>query len=155
LVQGYDPASGKLYQVSDQVGSYNLATIQAGAEVIFDLSTFLDHPGWQRMWLQYCRLGSAPAEVLLRDKDTGNEGADGRYVGEQGAASQGTPRLAAYAYAVTRNPAFAKPAVASLPPVRRWRHRDAAGRRCPHLDAVRRGAAHLDQWRRAIGPQRD
>ena len=37
-----------------------------------------------------------------------------RYVGEQGAASQGTPRLAAYAYAVTRNPAFAKPAVASL-----------------------------------------
>jgi hypothetical protein len=114
LVQGYDPASGKLYQVSDQVGSYNLATIQAGAEVIFDLNTFLDHPGWQRMWLQYCRLGSAPAEVLLRDKDTGNEGADGRYVGEQGAASQGTPRLAAYAYAVTRNPAFAKPAVASL-----------------------------------------
>jgi hypothetical protein len=114
LVQGYDPATGKLYPVSDQVGSYNLATIQAGAQVIFDLNTFLDHPGWQRMWLQYCRLGSAPAEVLLRDKETGNEGSDGRYVGEQGASSQGTPRLAAYAYAATRNPAFAKPAVASL-----------------------------------------
>jgi hypothetical protein len=64
LVYGYDPKTGKLYQVSDQVGSYNLTTIQGGAQVIFELNEFLDHPGWQKMWLQYCRLGSAPAEVL-------------------------------------------------------------------------------------------
>jgi hypothetical protein len=114
LVYGYDPKTGKLYQVSDQVGSYNLTTIQGGAQVVFELNEFLDHPGWEKMWLQYCRLGSAPADVLLKDKETGNEGADARYLGEQGLQSQGTPRLAAYAYWKTKNAAFAKPATASL-----------------------------------------
>jgi hypothetical protein len=114
LVYGYDPKTGKLYQVSDQVGSYNLTTIQGGAQVIFELNEFLDHPAWQKMWLQYCRLGSAPADVLLKDKESGNEGADARYLGEQGLMSQGTPRLAAYAYWKTKNAAFAKPATASL-----------------------------------------
>jgi hypothetical protein len=114
LVFGYDPATSRLFQVSPEVGSYNLATIQGGAQVVFELNEFLDHPGWQRMWLQYCRLGNAPAEVLRRDQETGAEGADGQYLGEQGPGSQGTPRLAAYAYWKTRNPAFARPAVASL-----------------------------------------
>jgi hypothetical protein len=66
------------------------------------------------MWLQYCRIGSAPADVLIKDKETGNEGADGRFLGEQGRTSQGTPRLAAYAYWKTKNPVFAKAATASL-----------------------------------------
>ena len=114
LVFGYDPATSRLFQVSPEVGTYNLATIQGGAQVVFELNEFLDHPGWQRMWLQYCRLGNAPAEVLRRDQETGTEGADGRYLGEQGPGSQGTPRLAAYAYWKTRNPAFARPAIASL-----------------------------------------
>ncbi len=114
LVFGFDPATGKLFQVSDQVGSYNLATIQGGAQVIFELNELIDHPAWQTMWLQYCRLGSAPAEVLLKDKTTGTEGSDGRYVGEQGPQSQGTPRLAAYAYWKTKNAAFARRATAVL-----------------------------------------
>ena len=67
-----------------------------------------------RVWLQYCRLGGAPAAVLKRDQETGNEGADGSYLGEQGANSQGTPRLAAYAYYRTKNPAFAKAALNGL-----------------------------------------
>lgn len=71
LVYGYDPATGKLYPLSNEVGSYNLATIQGGAQVVFELNEFLNHPGWQKMWLQYCRLGSAPAEVLRRDQETG------------------------------------------------------------------------------------
>jgi hypothetical protein len=114
LVYGYDPKTGRLFQLSDEVGSYNLATIQGGAQVIFELNEFLGHPGWEKMWLQYCRIGSAPAEVLVRDKATGNEGADGRYLGEQGRMSQGTPRLAAYAYAKTKNPVFARAATGSL-----------------------------------------
>ena len=81
---------------------------------MFERNEFLDHPGWQRMWLQYCRLGNAPAEMLRRDQETGTEGADGRYLGEQGPGSQGTPRLAAYADWKTRNPAFTRPAIASL-----------------------------------------
>jgi hypothetical protein len=114
LVYGYDPKTGRLFQVSDDVGSYNLATIQGGAQVMFELNEFFDHPGWHRMWLQYCRIGSAPAEVLVKDKTTGNEGADGAYLGEQGRMSQGTPRLAAYAYWKTKNPVFARAAAGSL-----------------------------------------
>jgi hypothetical protein len=114
LVYGYDPATGKLYQVSNQLGSYNLTTIQGGAEVVFELNEFYDHPGWQKMWLQYCRLGNAPAEVLLKDKTTGAEGADAGFVGEQGGFSQGSSRLAAYAYWKTGNAAFAKRAIPAL-----------------------------------------
>jgi hypothetical protein len=114
LVHGYDPKTGKLYQISNQVGSYNLATIQGGAQVVFELNEFFDHATWQKMWLQYCRLGSAPADVLLKDKETGSEGADARFVGEQGGNSQGTPRLAAYAYWKTKNAAYARAAVGAL-----------------------------------------
>ena len=115
LVVGYDPATGKLYQVSDQPGTYNLTTIQGGAEVAFELTGLLGNPTWTKIWLQYCRLGSAPADVLLKDKETGNEGADASLIGEQGGpTSQGTPRLAAYAYYRTRNPAFAQRAIRAL-----------------------------------------
>jgi hypothetical protein len=109
---GYDFATGKLYQVNDQVGTYNLPTIQGGAEVAFELTDQLNDPKWTKMWLQYCRLGTANAAVLQRDKTTGNEGADGSMVGEQGGSnSQGAPRLAAYAYYKTKNPAFAQRAM--------------------------------------------
>jgi hypothetical protein len=47
---------------------------------------------------------------LLKDKETGTEGADGQYV----EGSQGGPRLAAYAYAHTKNPAFARIAINAL-----------------------------------------
>lgn len=115
LVMGYDPATGKLYQVNDQPGAYNLPTIQGGAEVAFELTDLLNDPTWTKMWLQYCRLGTAPAEVLTRDKETGQEGADASLLGEQGGPnSQGTPRLAAYAYYKTKNPAFAQKALAGL-----------------------------------------
>ncbi len=115
LVVGYDPESSRMYQVSDQPGSYNLPTIQGGAEVAFELVELLDDPQWTRMWLQYCRLGTAPAEVLLRDQETGTEGADASYIGESGGAnSQGTPRLAGYVYYKTKNPAFAERAMPAL-----------------------------------------
>lgn len=114
LVYGYDPKTGKLYQVSDQPGAYNLTTIQGGAEVIFELNEFFDNADWQKVWLQYCRLGAAPGEVLRKDQETGTEGADAAYVGEQGGWGQGSPRLAAYAYYKTKNPAYAKRATASI-----------------------------------------
>lgn len=90
--------------------NYNLSTIQGGAEVMFELIPLLGRDDWAKAWLQYCRLGSAPADVLKQDRLTGNEGADARYV--EGA--QGGPRLAAYAYARTKSPAFAQRAVAEL-----------------------------------------
>jgi hypothetical protein len=111
LVMGYDPETGKLYQVSQQAGTYNLPTIQGGAEVAFELTDLLNEPKWEKMWLQYCRLGRAPADVLTRDKETGTEGADASMMGENGANSQGTARLAAWVYSRTKNKAFADRAI--------------------------------------------
>jgi hypothetical protein len=106
LVYGYDPATGKLFKVSDRVGDYNLATIQGGAEVVFELNQLIDNPAWQQAWLQYCRLENAPAVVMEKDMQTHAEGADG--------SEAGPGRLAAYAYAKTGTAAFATVAIREL-----------------------------------------
>jgi YetA-like protein len=115
LVYGYDPATGRLLQLTDQVGEYNLSTIMGGAEVVFELNDVLNDPRWDKLWLQYCRLYLTPhgvseeqmKAVIAKDLTTGTEGADGAYLGVQ----QGGPRMAAYAYLKTKNPVFAKRAV--------------------------------------------
>jgi hypothetical protein len=116
MTVGYDPATGKLIPIPDPVEgkqvpvNYNLSTIQGGAQVMFELIPLLGREDWAKAWLQYCRLGAAPAEVLDKDRVTGAEGADGQYV----EAAQGGARLAAYAFAQTKNPAFAQKAIAAL-----------------------------------------
>jgi len=74
---------------------------------MFELVPLLGRPDFAKAWLQYCRIGGASAEVLTRDRTTGNEGADARYILNE----QSGPRLAAYAYAHTKSPAFAKKAI--------------------------------------------
>ncbi len=106
LVFGYDPSTGKLYQLNDQAGVYNLATIMGGAEVVFELNQMFDDPRWHKLWLQYCRLYSAPADVVRRDMQTGSEGADGTF------ARDG--RLAGYVYSQTKSDAFLKVTIDSL-----------------------------------------
>ncbi len=104
---GYDPKTGVLYTLAeDPFGPYNLQIIMGGAEVIFELNDVIDHPGWHKAWLQYCRLTSAPKQVVARDMTTGNEGNDGAYAGQG--------RLAAYAYMQTKNPAFLKRALGGV-----------------------------------------
>ena len=116
MTVGYDPATGKLLPIPDPIEhqqvpvNYNLSTIQGGAEVMFELVPLLGRADWAKAWLQYCRLGDAPADVLTKDRTTGKEGGDARYV-ERG---QGGPRLAAYAYAQTKDAAFAERAVQAL-----------------------------------------
>jgi hypothetical protein len=120
MTVGYDPASGKLLPIPDPIEKqqvpvlYNLSTIQGGAEVMFELVPLLGRKDFATAWLQYARLGEAPGEVLLKDKTTGAEGAHGEYVEK----AQGGPRLAAYAYSQTKNPAFARHAVDNMS---RWR----------------------------------
>jgi hypothetical protein len=107
----YDPADNKLYPVSDDpYGTYNLTTIMGGAEVIFELNQIIDHPGWDRAWLQYCRLYRAPREVIKKDMRTGTEGADGSYARPD--------RLAGYVYWRTGNEAFVEPALRGV--IGRW-----------------------------------
>ena len=96
---GYDPKTGKLYTLAqDPFGTYNLQIIMGGAELVFELNDVIDHPGWQKAWLQYCRLTDAKEDVVARDMTTGEEGSDGSCAGHG--------RAAAYAYLKTRNPAF-------------------------------------------------
>ncbi len=115
-IVGLDLETGKLTPIRDPVTkgsvpvSYNLATIMGGAEVMFELVPLLGREDFATAWLQYCRIGQAPAEVLTRDRETGSEGADAQYV----LTGQSGPRLAAYAYAKTRNPAFARKAIEGI-----------------------------------------
>jgi len=115
-IVGFDNATGKLIAIPDPTTktlapvNYNLATIQGGAEVMFELVPLLGRKDFETAWLRMCRIGNAPAEVYSRDKTTGNEGADARFV----AFGQSGPRLAAYAYAKTKNVAFAKKAITTM-----------------------------------------
>jgi YetA-like protein len=110
-VVGFDNATGKLTPIPAPDGTYipvnyNLATIQGGSEIMFELLPLLANKDFEKMWLQLCRLTTAPADVLTKDKTTGNEGADASYTNE--------PRLAAYAYSKTGNVAFAKKALTAM-----------------------------------------
>jgi hypothetical protein len=125
---GFDPATGKLTAIPNPQthalvpANYNLATIQGGGEVMFELVPLLGRKDFEAAWLELCRLGIAPPEVWDKDRTTHNEGADAQYVppGQSGA------RLAAYAYAKTGNVAFAKKAIATL-------LSQGAGLATPHL----------------------
>jgi exo-rhamnogalacturonan lyase-like protein len=117
LLFGYDPATGKLYQLSDEAGQYNLATIMGGAEVVFEFNLSLEDERWQKLWLQYCRLNNAPREVIVKDMATGTEGNDASYIRDG--------RLASYVYLKTKNTAFMKVGVNSLLTGSRGRRNDA------------------------------
>lgn len=104
LVFGYDPQTSRLFPLSAEAGDYNLATIMGGGEVAIELGEMLHDPRWDQLWLQFCRLTTAPADVIRQDMHTHNEGdADARYARPD--------RLAAYVYYKTKNPAFAKRAL--------------------------------------------
>jgi hypothetical protein len=115
-IVGFDSATGKLTPIPNPVTkelvpvNYNLATIQGGAEVMFELVPLLGRKDFETAWLRLCRIGDAPAEVWDKDRTTGDEGADGSYV----VPGQGGARLAAYAYTKTSDVTFAKTAITRL-----------------------------------------
>ena len=110
LVMGFDPKTGRLFELDGSLGDYNLATIMGGAEVVFELNEIIDHPAWQKLWLQYLRLYRAPKDVWVRDQATGTEGREAQFA----AANQSGPRLAAYVYFKTGDAAFADAAIKQL-----------------------------------------
>jgi hypothetical protein len=113
---GFDNATGKLTPIPDPETkalvpvNYNLATIQGGGEVMFELVPLLGRKDFEAAWLQMCRIGAARADVYAKDKVSGNEGADGSLV----PPGQSGPRLAAYAYAKTKDVAYAQKAIAMM-----------------------------------------
>ena len=125
---GFDAATGKLTPDPDPVTkqlvpvNYNLATIQGGAEVMFELVPLLGRKDFETLWLQMARIGVAPADVMTRDNSTHSEGADASYV----IPGQSGPRLAAYAYSKTKNRAFSQKALTML-------MAQGAGEASPHV----------------------
>ena len=106
LVWGFFPDTDKLVPRQNVMGGYNLVTNMGGPEVMFELNQFIDRPDWVTIWLQYCRLSTAPADVVMRDKTTGNEGPNGQYAGGG--------RMAAYAYLMTKDKAYAARAMGGI-----------------------------------------
>ena len=72
--------------------------------------TLTPTPFPERITAQFQPLRESLAEVLELDRKTGTEGADARYILDE----QSGARLAAYAYAKTKNPAFAKKAITAV-----------------------------------------
>jgi hypothetical protein len=142
LVFGYDPATGRLFQLDDTPGTYNLATIMGGAEVVFELNTMLDDPTWDKLFLQYCRLYSAPRDLIVRDMDTGREGMDASFVRDG--------RLASYVYLKTQQPAFMQAGVDAL--VTRGRAAAAPADNAPAGRAGGRGALRRVEGPEALNP---
>jgi hypothetical protein len=134
LVFGYDPETGKLHQLSEEPGQYNLATIMGGAEVVFELNLMLDDPQWHKLWLQYCRLYSAPRDTIEKDMQTGHEGADAAFVRDG--------RLSAYVFRETKNEAFARAAINSLLRAGRGRRGNSGPQKIAGPDSLR----PVDAW---------
>jgi hypothetical protein len=87
MLMGFDPATGILTARDNSLGTYNLATIMGGAELMFELNLSIDDPAWKKVWSDFCA----------------NSGAR---------ISEG--KLQAYAYYVTKDPAMAQAAIGSL-----------------------------------------
>jgi hypothetical protein len=78
-----------------------------GPEIMMEFCEHLDDPTWNKIWLQYCRLTSANnADMLKRDQETGQEGANGQFAGGG--------KIAAYVYYKTGDAAFVPGALGAL-----------------------------------------
>lgn len=62
---GYDPETGKLHRIHDEVAIPHLAALMGGPELMMELTPLVDLPEWSDAWLHYCRLLQAPAEEQL------------------------------------------------------------------------------------------
>jgi hypothetical protein len=87
MLMGFDPATGVLTARDSTLGSYSLATIMGGAELMFELNLSIDDPAWQKLWADFCA-----------DSGQGISGG----------------KLFAYAYSITKDPKLAQSALAGL-----------------------------------------
>jgi hypothetical protein len=74
----YDPASGKLFDIHDiEKANWLMMGVFGGSETAFELQQLIDHPAWDRAWLQCCELWNDTEEA--REKVTGRKFATGIY----------------------------------------------------------------------------
>jgi len=87
MLMGFDPTTGKLTARDNSQGTYNLATIMGGAELMFEMNMSIDDMAWKKIWAEFC-------------VDSG--------------AGISLGKLQAYAYAVTKDGALARSAIDGL-----------------------------------------
>jgi hypothetical protein len=63
---GYDPETGQLYQLHDDLFVPHLAALMGGPELNFEITPLVDLPEWNEAWLHYCRYLQAPEEEQRR-----------------------------------------------------------------------------------------
>ncbi|MCX6333050.1 MAG: hypothetical protein NT092_01950 [Bacteroidia bacterium] len=100
-VFGFDPATDVVTLEEDQsneVHSMHLATIMGGAEMMFELLSFLDHKEFMKSWLEYCEYYSMPKNDPSRSEKNVNLPVNGFLI----------PRLTAYAALAKNDPRLAE-----------------------------------------------
>jgi hypothetical protein len=63
---GYDPKTGMLYHLHDEVFIPHLAALFGGPELCFEMRGLIDLPEWDEAWLQYCELLTAPRDEQVK-----------------------------------------------------------------------------------------
>jgi hypothetical protein len=97
---GYDLETGELIDVSGQrVEASHLSAVFGLVEMIAELVTLIDVPGFEQAWLQYCTLFNAPVDEQRAALGSPHGGARALYVGHS--------RLSAYAAWRRKDPALA------------------------------------------------
>ena len=72
---GYDPATKKMYQLNDTLGSSHLSVLMGGPEVIFELKDLLQEKNLDKLWLQFAKFyGSSKEEQMKEFGKTGRLG---------------------------------------------------------------------------------
>lgn len=95
---GYDPATKKMYQLNDTIGSIHLSVLMGGPEVIFELKDILQDKNFDRLWLQFAKYyGSSKEEQMKEFGKTGILGSLGPWYA----------RLPAYTASVTHESRYA------------------------------------------------
>ncbi len=98
----YDPETGELRNViGDRVGASHLSAVFGLVEMVADVSSLIEVPGFEKAWLQYCRLYNAPAEEQRAELG-------GQLHGGGNALLVGHSRLTAYAAKRTGDKALAQ-----------------------------------------------
>jgi hypothetical protein len=96
---GYDPATNKMYQLNDTIGSSHLSVLMGGPEIAYELTDLLQDKTWNSLWLQFASLYGAPKEEVVK--------ALGK-AGQTGMPGPWYARMPAYAASATKDASFAK-----------------------------------------------
>jgi hypothetical protein len=63
---GYDPKTGRLYKIHDDVFVPHLAALMGGPELCFEMTPLIGLDEWSAAWLHYCQYLQAPEEEQVR-----------------------------------------------------------------------------------------